>query len=261
MAELQIDKGLIHKLGVYNYGKRISTNDWLPRDWKKCTLPILEGPGKNFDEELRGTAFLLKYNNVIFVITARHVIEDLKNGRIAVPQLNKIWTSGSFQNFEKHLRGVRWILHPEGLDLVAIPFVSTQDFDVMPIDEQYWNLSPTIELGDCITHLGYPDKQHANYSDGTLAFYAVEMPGKIIETSQDFISTRSAGLHGASGGPLFLRRKGKSPLLIGVITTAKKKKNEFLYKTASISILNIIVILDSVEMKKQVEILRSYDLV
>lgn len=236
--------------------KRVSgdeTDRWLGRITRKCTLPILERR-QGTEHSFQGSSFVLRHNHVNYIVTAKHVIEKLRNPCILFPTIDRKWQSVSTIDMSREL-GLKWIYHPDGLDLAAIPFRILKNFDFIYIDEEMWNIKYSYKIGDHVAHLGYPNGDHANYTDGTQAFFAIAMPGEIINIDESRITTRSDGEGGASGGPLFLSRgESISPVLIGVILEAVlNHSGQYTYKTKSLPIRNVIKIFETKEMINQVK--------
>jgi hypothetical protein len=77
------------------------------------------------------------------------------------------------------------------------------------------------------------------------------MPGKIIQFNKLHIIMETAAVHGASGGPVFLKMDNKSPCLVGVVIEAKMKGNKYLNVTTALFASLIKDILEAEEMKKQ----------
>lgn len=118
--------------------------------------------------------------------------------------------------------GARWINHPAGLDLAAIPFPDTllENIDIKIIEDR-WITQPKIMKDSEVVHLGFPEQDHANYEDGTPASFLVGIPGKIVGFQPLSFQMKTAGAPGANGGPVFLKREGTSPLLIVLATDIK----------------------------------------
>lgn len=231
----------------------VESRSWLPNHWLKCTLPILEDPGL-VTEDFQGSSFVIHRDGVNFVITARHVIEDLRNPMIGFHANDRSLQRVSTHDMEA-IAGLKWIYHPDGLDLAAIPFQVGTWMDVVSVDEMYWNTSASFSAGDIIAHLGYPEMRSSDYLDGSPAFFAVSMPGKILEIQENSILTQTSGLHGASGGPLFLKpARIRYPSLIGVVIAARiNSQGQYLQKTTSIPIQNVLKILEHEKMREQIE--------
>ena len=234
------------------------TDEWLPKNWRKCTFPILSQPAKTTND-MSGSAFLLNYKRINYIVTAGHVIE-IENPVIAFSKKDRQVVSVS--SFDLQETGLRWIKHPAGFDLAAIPFLlppsCAKELDVLKITEDFWTLAPQIKVGYEIAHLGDPEKGTSIYSDGSLSIFPQAMPGKIIRFNTCTITMRTAGAHGASGGPVFLRRNNSSPYLIGVVTEAtmfgkptRPAESEYRNETKALVASLVKDILESEEMKQQ----------
>jgi hypothetical protein len=240
--------------------KGLETDKWLPKDWRKCTFPILSEPAKTLNDII-GTAFLLRYEKVPYIVTANHVIEN-GNPVMAFSKKDKQLVSVSSSQLQQ--AGLHWIKHPAGLDLAAIPFLLPpsilSELDLLKITEDYWALQPNIKVGDEVAHLGYPEKGTSKYTNRSPCPYPQAMPGKITGFRQTNILMETASAHGASGGPVFLRRENKSPCLVGVVIEARMKGNhtrtakaEYLNVTTALVASLIKDIMETEEMKKQID--------
>jgi hypothetical protein len=195
------------------------TNEWLPPLWRKSTFPVLNQPAKSL-KDITGTAFILSYKMQDFIVTASHVI-DVENPVLMFSKKN------DQRNYNESLMvstddikqiGSNWIKHPMGFDLAAIPFPQSlqKDLDIFLLTEDKWTFRP-FSFKDEIKHLGYPDKGTSNFN-GSPWVFPQGMPGNIIQiNSQIEFNMKTSGVHGASGGPVFLRTKENRPHLIGVV--------------------------------------------
>ena len=238
--------------------KGTRTNEWLPKNWRKCTFPILSQPAKTFND-ITGSAFLLHYKRIPYIVTASHVIE-IKNPVIAFSKKDRQVIGVSSSDLQQV--GLRWIKHSAGLDLAAIPFhlplSFVKELDLRSITEDQWTMPPKIKVGDEVAHLGYPQKGTSIYLDGSPSTFPQAMPGKIIRLNSPYFVMKTAGAHGASGGPVFLRRENNSPCLIGIVVEARMfgrrarpEEVEYLNETKAVTISLIKDILEAGEMKKQ----------
>jgi len=238
--------------------KGTETDKWLPKNWRKSTFPVLDQPAKT-SNDIRGSAFLLQYNNKPYIVTASHVIET-RNPVIAFSTKNRqvvVVDSSSLQQV-----GLSWVKHPAGLDLASIPFLLSlqlvEKLDLWLITEDKWTPQAEVKLDDKVAHLGYPERGTSNYLGGSPSLFPQAMPGKIIQINHPDIVMETAGAHGASGGPVFLRRENKSPFLVSVVTTAimfgrptRPMEAEYCNKTKSLAVSHLKDILESGEMKEQ----------
>ncbi len=236
--------------------KATETDKWLPKHWRKSTFPVFNQPAKS-SNNIRGSAFLLQYKNKPYLVTASHVIET-ENPVIGFSTKNSQVIGVPLSTLQEV--GLNWVKHPEGFDLAAIPFLLpiqlVKDLDVWLIAEDKWSTPTELKLGAEVAHLGYPEKGTSNYSNGAPSPFPQGMPGKIIEINNSWIVMETAGAHGASGGPAFLRTENSNPLLIGVVTTAvmfgiSTRPMEAVYcnKTKSLPVSLLRDIFESDEMK------------
>jgi hypothetical protein len=201
--------------------KATQTDQWLSQNWRKSTFPVLRQPAKTLDD-ITGTAFLLNYKSVPYIVTAEHVIKS-ENPVLAFARKDKQLITVSTSLLEK--AGLAWVRHPAGIDLAAIPFhlplAIVKELDLLQITEDKWNPQPKIKIGDPIVHLGYPQRGTSNYLDGSPCLFPQGMPGNIIALNSYTMTLRTAAAHGASGGPVLLRTESSGPRLIGIATEAK----------------------------------------
>lgn len=229
----------------------LTSKDWFPNPLIKSGVSILTDPGLTINDVI-GTGFLIQHGKVNYVVTAKHVLENSVNPMIGYHQ-----TNGDLQRVSSDklssIAHLEWINHPNGLDISAIPF-SVQDYmDVQVIPKNDWNLPTNMNKGDLVIHLGHPQGYGASYANGKLAFFPIAMSGTVLDGNQNEIITHTNGQGGASGGPLFLKRDGQNPQLIGIAVQAiLTSKDQYQNKTRSLPILNVKKILESEPMKKQV---------
>lgn len=234
------------------------TNKWLPQGWRKSTIPILQEPARG-PIDIIGSAFLIRKDERVYAVSAAHVIRDI------APTLVTATKEREFHHidptfFEK--RGLRWIEHPAGLDLVAIPFPPEplEDLDVHIVEEEVWVSPPRIKVGSHMAHLGFPDKKYAKYTDGTPAPFPVAMPGIMHDYKGLAFKMKTLAGYGASGGPVFLKREGLNPLLVGVVIRTKvlgkptrQNGNIYLNETTALPINLLKALLNSDAMIEQWE--------
>jgi hypothetical protein len=86
------------------------------------------------------------------------------------------------------------------------------------------------------------------------------MPGKIILLDLPYIVMETASAHGASGGPVFLRKADNSPYLIGVVTDTvmrgkrtRPSEAKYCNRNKSLVASPIKDILEGEEIKKQLQ--------
>jgi len=238
--------------------KNTGTDLWLPRKMRLCTYPIMKQPAQK-KQDIIGSTFLLEYKGWPYFVTAAHVI-DIESPVIAIPRTDRNNVGINNEDFEK--MNVKWILSKEGHDIAAIPCrIPRNKRELMEkeiILEDYWNKPFGTSTDSTVAHLGYPLQDTAGYEDtGQPAIFPLGMPGNIMEIDKNKIIMRTAGAHGASGGPVFQKREGNIPLLIGV--TIKTRvighpeigQGEYRNITTAIMIKELVSVLESEEMKKQ----------
>ena len=92
------------------------SSDWVAQGYYTSVIPILKQPGKSF-EDIYGSAFLIKYNETIYVITAKHVV-DIDNPILlfAGTKKSKIFLATEYFNKIR----IDWIYH-KSEDLAVLP--------------------------------------------------------------------------------------------------------------------------------------------
>jgi hypothetical protein len=206
-----------------------------------------------------GAAFLLEYRNLIYIISAKHVI-DFDNPSMAFAR--KDGKVAGLKTSTLQRGGLGWLMHPGDLDLAAIPFYGPakgiDSLDFMMILEDKWATQPIVKVGSRVVHLGYPEGRSLPYTDRKRSPFPLGMPGKVIKLDRQFIVMETVGLPGASGGPVFMKSDNK-PHLIGVTIEVKAfgKRTRpggaaFLNKTKALPISLVKDILDSQEMKEMI---------
>jgi hypothetical protein len=240
------------------YIRGTETDKWLPQYLRKCTFPIFNQPARTSDDMI-GAAFLLFYNNIPYIISAKHVI-NIDDPVIGFAKKDATVIGIKSSAFEKV--GLRWISHPADLDIAAIPFhlplnlVKGLDVKVIPVE--MWVDQPRVKINNIVAHLGYPLKDHTIYTNGSPSPFPIAMPGVITNFEKLNIETKTAGAHGASGGPLFMKGEDDKPYLIGIAIETKMygksnniKESNYSDITKSIRISLIKDILESSEMLEQ----------
>lgn len=237
--------------------KAVETDKWLPKEWRKCTVPILRQPAETTDH-ITGSAFILEYKQKLYIVTANHVVKS-ENLVMAFTKKTTEKVNVNFPNYQK--AELKWIKHPAGLDIAAIPFYLPpeleKEIDFFPIPEAQWT-HPKIKIGDWVAHLGYPLTGTSNYLNKTPCYLPQGMPGRIIKCPKPYLIMKTASAHGASGGPVFLKVDNDKPYLIGVVIEARMKGNplgiakvQYLEETTALFATLIKDILESDEMVSQ----------
>jgi len=228
---------------------------WFPKEFDKSAFPIMKQPATEI-EHIDGTAFVMYYKTIPYVVTAAHV---LKMDNPAIHFLLKSAMGRSFSTSYFNELGIDWIKNEE-LDLAAIPFHvhsgALKPLHIFPIQEEWWNLEIDLRPGNSVKHLGYPEQQTTNFPDGSPSMVAMGMAGDILAASSQLIRLRTPAQLGASGGPVFVRTD-YGPRLIGVASetdvfaTPSLTEGEYLGKTSVVPIHLLKSLFDSKEMQDQ----------
>ena len=200
---------------VVNETKYDPNSDYVDPKARLCVVPISKNEG-DFPENIKGTGFLVNFNGLSYIVTVKHVIEELENPIIVFSDRKmKPFPIGTsvFQGF-----GINWIEHPDGEDLVVISLILPKS-----LDNKIENLHLTIKksyhphlikpkIG--IKHLGYGGKRtgHAKESKEGIAIPS-SINGTFVSGNSDEILVRSPAEEGDSGGPLFVKESSKTAVL------------------------------------------------
>jgi len=235
--------------------------DFVQKHFYESVVPILTDTGK-FPQNIIGTGFLMNTGDRLasYIITARHVLRGEKNPNIMLT--SKAGTQMQVGTDALKMFGVRWILHPDGKDLAAIPLILPKIADDKIRNRRIVRGSvivPSgIRNGAQVKHIGYGGKMTGkNNRTGEV----LGMPGAAFGVyaygTRELIKVRSVCLEGDSGSPLFLNR-GKGISIIGVIVQGRPLKKIDLKKrivvgnTTALPIHHVYKILNSKQMKQQV---------
>jgi hypothetical protein len=243
------------------YHKYDPRKDFVQKDFYESVVPILTDSGI-FPDNIIGTGFLINNGDGLasYIVTAKHVLRGEKNPNIMLT--SKSGTQMQVGSETLELFGAKWMSHPEGLDLIAIPLLLPKRLDDKIRNRRIVvnsKLDPSkIKMGAQVKHIGYGGKMTGkNKKTGEL----LGLPGAAFGTyesgTQKIIKIRSACIEGDSGSPLFLNR-GKGISIIGVLVRGKPLKQEEIQttnivgNTTALPIEHIFKILNSKQMKAQV---------
>lgn len=235
--------------------------DFVQKNFYESVVPILTDTGK-FPQNIIGTGFLMNNNEGLasYIITAKHVLRGETNPNIMLT--SKAGTQMQIGTDTLKMFGVRWIPHPDGKDLTAIPLILPKRVDDKIRNRRIVRrtvLEPSrIRNGAQVKHIGYGGKMTGkNKKTGEI----LGMPGAAFGVyefgTRELIKVRSACLEGDSGSPLFLNR-GKGISIIGVIVKGRPLKKVELQRrnvignTTALPIHHVFKILSSKQMKQQV---------
>jgi len=236
--------------------------DFLSIDTQLCIVPITKD--EKFPENIVGTGFLIGFNGLSYVVTAKHVLKDLENPHIVFSDKKvEPWPIGTsvFSQFE-----IKWLEHPDGMDVIAIPIILPAQIDKEIINRE---LSVKITIPpekiipqSVVKHFGFGGKRTGkNKHTGKPIATPAGIEGLFISGNPKEILIRSSAEQGDSGGPLFVKQDEKAGTIIGVVsmtstltTITNPHQGQYTGKTTAIPIMESFKILNSDKMKKQVEI-------
>ncbi|MBL7002127.1 MAG: hypothetical protein ISR80_05160 [Nitrosopumilus sp.] len=238
------------------------TTDFIPQEFYQSVIPIIKNSG-NYPENIIGTGFLIQYNGVSYIVSAKHVVESEDNpsmfftGKGSTPI---ILGTDTFRGF-----GLDWISHPRGLDVAVMPLILPTSISQKIINNkiiQNKTIDPaTIKPNVRTKHLGYGGKMTGVYKrtqklSGTpgAAF------GRYVIGNMDEITIKSPARFGDSGSPLFVKFEQKSRILVGVVTrtgTRVKITNvedgEYTGETKAIPIQHVLDIINSKSTQEKIK--------
>jgi len=236
--------------------------DFLSIDTQLCIVPITKD--EKFPENIVGTGFLIGFNGLSYVVTAKHVLKDLENPNIVFSDKKfEPWPIGTsvFSQF-----GITWIEHPDGIDVAAIPIILPAQIDKEINNRELAvkiTISPEKILSESVVeHFGFGGKRTGkNKLTGKPIATPAGIEGLFISGNSKEIIIRSSAEEGDSGGPLFIKQNEKSGTVIGVVSLTSKlttvtnpHQGQYTGKTTAIPIMESFKILNSDKMKNQVKI-------
>ena len=177
-------------------------------EYKKTVVFL--GSTNNNKTEIYATGFLVSIQNIIHLITAKHVIVDMKTGKIKDNNMHVFFNLKSkgigvrpIKKIKKKL-GINWMFHENAeIDIAVIPFgLDTSEDDVKVIPDKYFLTSERLfELYD-IFFLSYQpgiepkDKISPIFRNGIIS---------IINKEDRTFYIDAPAFPGNSGSPVFLK--------------------------------------------------------
>lgn len=239
-----------------------STTDFIPKEFYQSVVPILKETG-NFPENIIGTGFLFKHNEESYIVSAKHVVESETNPNIFFTGKGGIPIILGTDTFRGY--GLDWISHTNGFDISVLPLILPETISKRIINNRIIQselVDPSkIRSNVRIKHLGYGDKITGVYKK-TKKFAGIPGAafGRYVSGNEDKIIVKSPARFGDSGGPLFIKFRQKSRILIGVVTrtgTRVKITNledgEYTGETKAIPIQYVLDIINSESTQKKIE--------
>ncbi|HOO90546.1 MAG TPA: serine protease [Syntrophales bacterium] len=179
----------------------------------KKTIVFLGADNTLSQPEFRASAALLKVNGILHLLTAKHVVAEVKDGKFTgrlvdealVAYFNK--KDGTIgRRAIAHLKksqSIEWVFHPDvNVDIALLPFgVDVENDDVLSIPDSYLlGIDALSELMDVFfmsfqPGIGKTDQVRPVYRPGTVA---IILPNKTFYID-------GAAFPGNSGSPVFVR--------------------------------------------------------
>ncbi len=198
----------------------------IPIESLKCVVPIGEfvKQVENTNDaiiELAGTGILLSYKGFGFVLTAKHVIQALRNPTVLVNRKDGgrgYESTSDLQRRFKEVSGldINWIIpsDPE-IDLAVLPFgLIGSKYDHVWVTPSVWADFDDMAEGDMIYFVGYPiaffTQQH---------YRPVVRQGCVALKTEDHVYLIDGNVSaGNSGSSVFSRPSNKPTKFLGIVT-------------------------------------------
>lgn len=149
----------------------------------------------------KGTGFVVKIHNKNYIITAKHIVNDLENDQLIVEK----YESKTIRQFEvpiKHNNKPLWISH-KTKDIAIIPTTIESS-----INETNLDLEQQVSFGSYALTIGFPKGTYeARMKGGNISFNILKHPIEEI-----FFDARIT--QGESGSPVFVSTMNK---IVGVL--------------------------------------------
>jgi len=130
---------------------------WLPSDMKKSIVMIGERDENEPIARPIGSGALLRFEKYLFVVTAKHVVENISDPLILINDVKGRIKGYKTSNFTSEF-GFEWRYHSDKeVDLAAIRFGYEKDVDdVKVIPPNMFNEFSNVEEGDDVFFMGFP---------------------------------------------------------------------------------------------------------
>ncbi|OLS16971.1 MAG: hypothetical protein HeimC2_45490 [Candidatus Heimdallarchaeota archaeon LC_2] len=234
------------------------TDSWLPNNSRKITIAILnklpDDPILINQNSIFGTSFLINYKKRIYLITAKHILENLSEKPFYltfsyIDPISDVPTIFTLKGKDLDGHSLEWHFPKSEYDDFAFLHLCQQelelltrqeakvDFGAYVVEKDFGNpLKIKNMVGELTAALGYPEKGTSIYADGRRSFFSQSMisklemydlrNGKIVlrvstnNPEQPYVALKTKP-HGLSGGPIFIRYLDvpERPFsLIGIVT-------------------------------------------
>lgn len=192
-----------------------------------------------FDNSHAGSGFLLKYNDKVYGITAKHVLFFAKTDRmntISFGEELKSWSFSSKTQKDKTIKAGKLINEDTNEKLEMPPKDDWLIFEVegdIPKDVVVYSIrEKPLKIGDKVHFLGYPYK----------SVEPVNVKGEYIGLTNDNnlrLDVPKDTYNGCSGGPV-LDSEGK---LVGIVSMGyfNKKENKMIFEPASLDYFKTVI--------------------
>lgn len=207
-----------------------------------------------------GMSFLVIKDEIMFAVTANHVLTNLKNLFMQFLVKGGPNLTLGIDIFKEY--GIDWIKHHE-LDLAVLPVLLPKEMMKkivnLGIIKKSTHDCSTIKKGHLIKHLSIHDgspmrEENFKNKDQTPCVFI----GTFEKSGEKTISITSSAHFGDSGSPLFLEGRNEMRL-IGVVThtgtitkITNKEDGEYTGETTAIPINHVFDVINSKPMRKMI---------
>ncbi len=209
--------------GFFNRGVTNIEEDIIFQDVRRFSYPVIFDNGyEDFPYSVKGTAFLVSYNNYNYLVTASHVIKDIAPEKILVPY--NTFESREFIPFERVIKinDDEKVEDNDFKDIIILKISTRADF------KQKVNLLPKLNLGKKYAYellpyvhklfsIGYPSHNNwINYCEYKIKLQQSLFTGEYVSKAelQHCHCAKyedEAHLDGMSGSPVYaLTYKGNT---------------------------------------------------
>lgn len=185
----------------------------IPEKWADLTCKVIT-------DSIQGTGFVLRYEEKIFIITNRHLVEAGKTSFTIVPKfISKDNTDSNSNDSGRIIPSANMYFWDDRYDLAFVHISKYASMlDIMVIPESMIGGDTAIVIGQEVSFLGYPAGLHGKDAGTPL------VRGGIIAGETEHVIILDGNIFGgSSGSPVFLSpslagNHLNASLLIGVIS-------------------------------------------